>query len=105
MGRNRQQPLLNGFSVGEREVRGGLLFCKQCGQWKKPEKFNTRRRQYTALCKDCDSDRVAYINMVRRIKENGIAKEVASIQEMERQLEQRKTRLLRYINECKTKEL
>lgn len=105
MGRNRQQPLLNGFSVGDREVRNGLLLCKQCGQWKNPEKFNTQRRQYTALCKDCDSDRVAYINMIRRIAEKGIAKEVESIQEMERQLEQRKNRLLKYVEEHKTKEL
>lgn len=105
MGRKRQQPLLKGFSVGDREVCNGMLLCKQCGQWKNSEKFNTHRRQYTALCKVCDSDRVAYINMIRRIEEKGIAKEIESVQEMERQLEQRKNRLLKYVEEYKPKEL
>ena len=99
MGRKRHQPILNGKSVGLREVRSGCLFCQGCGEWKRPSNFNICRSAYTRLCKDCDSDRVAYINMAKRIDRDGETKEVQAIQKMERQLEQRKARLRRYIAE------
>jgi len=101
MSKHRMKPLVDGFSVGSREVIDNKIPCGICGQLKPSSEFTLCARSWSRRCKPCESDRVAMEHLRKRVAKYGITAEVISIQQAQRELDGRKDRLRRLVAEAK----